>query len=716
MNLRINLKKRLFLAAFVSLLSAQMWADQGYAVFDSENNTLTFYYGEPVGEENVDYYDIEIASGQYYPKWRVSSIYNNVTTIVFDDTFKAARPSSLLNWFYGFSKLTTIRGIENLNTSNVTTMGGMFYGCSGLTELDVTGFDTSKVTSMNAMFMSCSGMTELDVTNFDTSNVTNMSCMFADCSGLTELDVTGFDTSNVTDMSAMFMSCSGLTKLNVTGLNNSKVTRMHSIFSGCKSLTELDLTGFNTPKVTDMSFIFYNSSGLTELDLSNFDTSNVTTMESMFNGCKSLQELDVTSFNTSKVRNMSTMFQSCYNLRVLDITGFDTSNVTTMSTMFNGCGLTTLNLSNFNTSNVTHMNGMFSSTALQKLDLSSFDTSKVTEMSSMFYASRITSVTFGKEFMIQPTAKTKFMLYASRLRYIDFYASDDTDAITSVDLKDLSNMFYGVPATAVIYLPHGSQKVTDVDNVVYSYDGDENDLRCYSYYSEDKVDIELPRDFRVNIARYLRAISTDYGSVILPYDFTSDYRVQAYTLDEEHTKTMYFRNAENVPAHTPFVFKKLTGKTAYFTMTDDSFNYGITVYATRDTELEGPYEQNTNLSGWTAKGYYVRQIINDYDDGLYFIKNDKFCRASGQELVFPPHRVTFHGAWTNGDGNAKDFFDIETLGENEVITAIEAAEVRETTANAQAIYDTAGRRITSLQKGVNIVRMNNGTTKKIIIK
>ena len=66
-------------------------------------------------------------------------------------------------------------------------MSNMFYSCSGLTSLDLTGFDTSAVTNMGEMFRNCSGLTSLDLTGFDTSAVTNMGNIFSGCSGLTSL-------------------------------------------------------------------------------------------------------------------------------------------------------------------------------------------------------------------------------------------------------------------------------------------------------------------------------------------------------------------------------------------------------------------------------------------------------------------------------------------------------------------------------------------------
>ena len=96
------------------------------------------------------------------------------------------------------------------DTSAVTTMRDMFFGCSKLTTVDVSNFDTSAVTFMRGMFQSCTALTSLDVSNFDTSAVTTMDMMFSGCSSLTSLDVSNFDTSEVTTMEQMFNGCSSL--------------------------------------------------------------------------------------------------------------------------------------------------------------------------------------------------------------------------------------------------------------------------------------------------------------------------------------------------------------------------------------------------------------------------------------------------------------------------------------------------------------------------
>ena len=135
---------------------------------------------------------------------------------------------------------TGITSVEKwkIDTSNVTNMSLMFYGCNSLTSLDLSNFDTSNVTDMDGMFDDCSALTSLDVSSFNTSNVTNMNQMFVFCSALNSLDLSSFDTSNVATMRYMFSKCITLTSLILSSsfFNSSAVTEFD--FSGLTSWTE----------------------------------------------------------------------------------------------------------------------------------------------------------------------------------------------------------------------------------------------------------------------------------------------------------------------------------------------------------------------------------------------------------------------------------------------------------------------------------------------
>ncbi len=278
------------------------------------------------------------------------------------------------------SALTSIDFGNNFNTSNVTYMSNMFFGCSSLTNLNLSRFNTSNVTDMYMMFADCPSLTSLNLSSFNTSNVTNMGNMFNGCSSLTSLNLSNFNTSIVTRMDAMFYDCSSLTSLNLSSFNTSNDTAMYLMFAHCSSLTSLNLSNFNTSNVTSMNAMFTDCSSLTSLNLSNFNTSNVTSMYMMFSGCSSLTSLNLSNFNTSNVTDMGAMFSGCSSLSSLNLSNFNTSNVTSMYMMFSGCSnLTSIDLYNFNTANVNDMRFMFSNCSrLTSLNLYNFNMSGLT--------------------------------------------------------------------------------------------------------------------------------------------------------------------------------------------------------------------------------------------------------------------------------------------------------------------------------------------------
>ena len=653
--------------------------------------------------------------------------------------FNTEKVTTMQLMFWGCSGLTSL-DVTHFNTANVTHMGSMFQTCRSLTSLDVSNFNTEKVTDMRWMFTGCSGLISLDLSKFNTEEVTNMECMFDGCSGLTSLDVSHFNTAKVTTMEAMFKGCSSLTSLDVSNFNTAKVTNMYEMFKGCRSLTSLDVTHFNTSNVTSMGYMFYNCSSLTNLDVSNFNTAKVTDMGQMFSNCSGLNSLDVSHFNTANVKSMSSMFSGCSGLTSLDLSNFNTANVTYMNSMFHNCsGLTSLDLSNFNTANVTNMYGMFSlCSGLTSLDVSNFNTAKVTDMGYMFSnCSGLTSVTFGENFTTASCTNFSNMFKScGKMRYLDFYASNDdnTHAFKEANLNRngasstvlFGNGGYGLPLTTVIYMPHGISKsdytnYTDLPNLVFN---DGGTLKAANYYSEDKVDIEFPREFKTTKAEYSRTMNaaTQYGTVILPYEFTTNESVQAYLLRAEHTGTMWYEEVESVPAHTPFFYSKKTASDTNVNFNKTVANYGITVEATHTTsnaEDGQPYDAASGMDGWTTKGYYITETVDARSGNTYYISGDKFWRATGTLKMYP-HRVTYQGQWQYDPDatEAPAMLNIITMGADdlpsEVSTAIEAAHLHSLQQNARDIYDAQGRRQSELKSGLNIVRMADGTTVKIV--
>lgn len=256
-----------------------------YFVAELEGTTLTFKK-TTTAPDNITSWDAT-NTGTGIPEWRSK----NFTSVVIDPSFAEARPTSCSHWFncyYG--NVNSITGLEHLNTSEVTSMNGMFDSIT-LTSLDLSNFDTSNVTTMSGMFECCGNLTSLNLSSFNTSRVTDMTFMFQECNNLTALDVRSFDTSSVTSMMKMFYNCG--------------------------NLASVDLTGFNTSNVTDMGEMFANCSSLTALDLSSFDCRNLTNAEGMFSSCGNLQTIYITdglgNLDHDPISSQW-MFTYCYSL------------------------------------------------------------------------------------------------------------------------------------------------------------------------------------------------------------------------------------------------------------------------------------------------------------------------------------------------------------------------------------------------------------------
>lgn len=336
-----------------------------YARLDRETQTLTLYYDTNFGKGN----DQGISES---PLWMQLDERMKIKSVVFDESFKDARPTTCVSWFLWFEALTTIEHLDYLNTSEVEYMNSMFIKCTGLETLDLSSFNTEKVknmyamfdgatnlrsiklpkgfigssvTDLNAMFRGCASLTELDLSGSNAEKVKNMGGMFYGCVALSNLNLSGFKTGSVTDMSYLFSSCQSLESLDLSGFNTENVTSMVSMFSQCSSLRSLDLSSFNTSKVIGMNLMFYNCTNLESIDLSSFDTENLQQMDNMFYSCRKLEMLDLSSFATPNMTSMLSAFHNCKNLKTIYVTSaFTTDKVTEGRTAFAGC----VNLPNYN--------------------------------------------------------------------------------------------------------------------------------------------------------------------------------------------------------------------------------------------------------------------------------------------------------------------------------------------------------------------------------
>ena len=275
------------LVAFAS--GMEVIAQEAYAIF--YQGTLTFYYDNNMASRTGAKYSWDEAydNDNDIPAW-VHDYAEQIVRAEFDESFSNAKPKKVTSMFYGCKNLTTVIGIERLNTDNADSFRRMFCWCVKLqSSLDLSNWNTSHVTTMDDMFYGCYLLTSLNVSGWDTGNVTDMYGLFDECRSLNEIDVSGWDTSNVTSMSYMFDGCESLSSIDVSRWNTFNVSNMHGVFANCKSLIYLDLSGWNTSSVLDMVYMFADCDNLERIYCGpEWLAVDTVKGEKMFDGCNNL--------------------------------------------------------------------------------------------------------------------------------------------------------------------------------------------------------------------------------------------------------------------------------------------------------------------------------------------------------------------------------------------------------------------------------------------
>ena len=188
-----------------------------YTEFVEETGTLTYYYD---GFKDSRTGVTEVYDPVNHPL-RFNDYHNKIVKVIIDPSMSGASLTSMKNMFYGglctspvrfqsLSALTSIEGLENLNTETVTDMSGMFTMCQLLTELDLSTFNTSNVTTMNAMFSTCANLQQVNVSSFDVTNVTDFGYMFNACSKLQTIYCSGDWSTGSAKSGSMFTDCTAL--------------------------------------------------------------------------------------------------------------------------------------------------------------------------------------------------------------------------------------------------------------------------------------------------------------------------------------------------------------------------------------------------------------------------------------------------------------------------------------------------------------------------
>ena len=203
----------------------------------------------------------------------------------------------------------------------------------------------------------------------------------------------------------------------------------------------------------------------------------------------------------------------------------------------------------------------------------------------------------------------------------------------------------------------------------------------------------------VNEISYTRTMTSNWGTLVLPYSLTltgeESYRL--YTIDKMDGDELVLSRIEGtVAAGTPCVVKR-NGTEAELT------------FGANDAELNMAIDGKT-VDNMTFRGTYTTEEVNSG----YVISKNSFWNVEELKGLFSVNGVKVgpFRAWLDGtSAKAPARLSMRIDGSTTGIDAIDALN------DAEAeYYDLSGKRLDEPQRGVNIVRMKSGKTKKIIIK
>ena len=207
----------------------------------------------------------------------------------------------------------------------------------------------------------------------------------------------------------------------------------------------------------------------------------------------------------------------------------------------------------------------------------------------------------------------------------------------------------------------------------------------------------------VDAISYTRQMSNDWGTLVLPYSLTltgsEPYRLYAISAVSENELVLKQLDGE-VAAGTPCVVKR-NGSESELT------------FGANDAELNMTIDGKT-VGDMTFNGtYFTKEVTNGYVIAKDCFWNVAELMKNKPEAVKGAKVGPFR-AWLDGNAAGPARLAMRIDGSTTGINTPDALDVLN---DAEAeYYDLSGKRLHEPQKGVNIVRMKSGKTKKIIIK
>ena len=206
----------------------------------------------------------------------------------------------------------------------------------------------------------------------------------------------------------------------------------------------------------------------------------------------------------------------------------------------------------------------------------------------------------------------------------------------------------------------------------------------------------------VDAISYTRTMTSNWGTLVLPYPLklTGEEPYRLYAIDNMTGEELVLKQLNGeVGAGIPYVVKR-KGSEAELT------------FSANNAELNMERVAH-DVDGMKFRGTYWTEDVNSG----YVISKNSFWNveelkksSSVKGVKVNPFRAWLDGTSAKAPARLSMRIDDNTTGINatEVLDALNDAEAE--------YYDLSGKRLDEPQRGVNIVRMKSGKTKKIIIK
>lgn len=225
------------------------------------------------------------------------------------------------------------------------------------------------------------------------------------------------------------------------------------------------------------------------------------------------------------------------------------------------------------------------------------------------------------------------------------------------------------------------------------------DLAIASLTLDDAKGYECEAEYTANAVSYGRTMTNQWGTLCLPFEIKSDQYATCkfYELKEvKETEIVLTEVTGNIPAGTPVLVRRNTEGT------------NISLNATNAAITVAP-AASSSANGFSLVGRFTASGALPQDS--YIINNNKFWRVSNLTSDVTDVKVGPFRAYLQSNGVQNVRMMSLSIGDDDTtaIDVLNAADEGEA-----EIYDLNGHRLQGLQKGMNIVKRGNKTTKVII--